>query len=101
MKNSQLQLTAVKSVWAKGLLASTVLALMLLAPLANAEKADDEKSGEQSSSSKGGESGSAGTPNTIVIGGSAGSMSPNAASASAPVTAIVIQEQTIASPYNY
>ena len=38
--------------------------------------------------------------NTIVIGGSSGGMDMNSAVGSSPVTTTVIQEQTIASPYN-
>ena len=40
------------------------------------------------------------TKNTIIIGGSSGGMDINSAVGSSPVTTIVIQEQTIASPYN-
>lgn len=41
------------------------------------------------------------TKNTIIIGGTAGGVSANAAAGSTSVTTIVIQEQTIATPYNY
>jgi hypothetical protein len=40
-------------------------------------------------------------PNTIIIGGASASVGANAAAGSTPITTIVIQEQTIATPYNY
>ena len=103
MKNSQ-QRTTIPGVWNRCLLVSGFLVLVLLAPLANAEKSDDKKSSEASSDASDSKSGSTGageSTNTIVIGGSAGSMSVNSAAGTTAISTIVIQEQTVASPYNY
>ena len=101
MKNIQQQVTAAKNSGHRYLLASGFLALMLLAPLANAaDKTDDKKTSEDKSNTQSTASSYTGARiNTIVIGGSAGSMSVNSAAGATAITTTVIQEQSIASPY--